>query len=337
MHHSIIIGLQGSTLTSSEKILLEKPYVSGVLLLAPNMTSEAQVKSLTRDIKGIRPEESFLITADFEAKRVWRAKNEDGSPCDYLPQPQESMRDLGIQYENANAQERLDLLKTWEDYAKELGLGLLNLGINVNLAPVLDSHHDDSQIIGGIKRAFSANPACIIACARAFLRGFKSAGLHTNVKHWPDHGVANQDSHLEATIDYRNAADIKPHLHVYETLIGEGLVDSVMTAHVLYPSIDPDHIASRSQIWHDILHNDLQFKGTVHSDCMTMKGAGDSTLSDKLYDAFSSGTNSVILGGLAAGHPLHDKYPLNTVEDMMSSTEEALRMIGNSADHTNVL
>lgn len=328
MHaHRIIIGLQSTALTFAETELLRKPYVAGVLLLQPNIENKEQLLSLTASIKSNRPEASFLITADFEAKRVWRAKNQDGTFHTYLPQPLESMRSIGEQYEKGNTSDRGTLLVKLENYAYTLGQALLECGINVNFAPVLDTHYEQSEIIGSIHRAFSQDPSVILACSSAMYKGFKQAGLYTFGKHWIDHGFANNDSHLEATIDTRSKEELASHIELYRDLISQQLLDGIMTAHVLYPSIDPNHVASRSSACLKILREDLGFSGFICSDCMTMKGAGDDSLSDKLFDAFQSGTNYVILGGLPKSHPLHEKYPLFDAEIMAEQTEIALKRI----------
>ena len=76
--------------------------------------------------------------------------------------------------------------------------GLVNLGFNLNLAPVVDLNlNPDSPVIGGIGRCFSADPAEVVRHARAFIEGHRARGVPCTLKHFPGHGSAVDDSHMD--------------------------------------------------------------------------------------------------------------------------------------------
>ena len=126
--------------------------------------------------------------------------------------------------------------------------GLLNLGFNLNLAPVVDLNlNPDSPVIGGIGRCFSADPAEVVRHARAFIEGHRARGVPCTLKHFPGHGSAADDSHMD-------------------------LVDVTQTwSRVFNRAIDPDFPAtlSRAAIG-GLLRGELGFDGVVISDDVQM-------------------------------------------------------------------
>ena len=290
-------------LNEKEQHLLSKPYIGGVLLLRYNMPTPQILKDLIAAIKCIRSEnhcddEVFYFSADFECQNVWRApyKTEPLWTEEVMIKPYASMIELGKEYDLAESpQEKKILLDKYEKYAYTLGENLKDLGININLAPVADSHHENSPIIAKYGRAISSCPDTIYLISQAMLKGFKKAGLHTHLKHFPDHGYSMQDSHTNYATDDRDEDVLMKHCQIYEQLIQDGLVDSVMMSHVLYDKVDKLCVASRSEKWHKILRNDVKFRGDVLSDCMVMKGAGEEDMLGKITSAHDAGIDYVIL------------------------------------------
>lgn len=329
----LIISLSGHELSPQEATLLQSPAVSGVLLLSHNFKTKtqpdgteglegdlAQVASLTQSIRAQRTPcgdaDTFLISADFEGSPVWRAKNTRGEPWTHWFQAHQPLRQLGLAFESASQDERPSLLLAAERLAEDLGHALRALGINMNYAPVLDSHHAHSSIIGARQRAFSSDPETIFCLAHAFLSGFKKAGIHGVAKHFPDHGFAHADSHVTHTEDPRSLDALTSHLRIYQRLSEASVLDYVMTAHVRYPQVDPDHVASRSPLWHQLLR-DTGFSGQIISDCMMMKGSGPEAIWHRIQTAFEAGTHHVILGGFPSSHPLHALFPALAPDALM--------------------
>lgn len=143
-------------------------------------------------------------------------------------------------------------------------------GITHNLAPVVDANTNPANpVIGRLGRSFGADPAAVIAQARAFIEAHRAHGVTTTLKHFPGHGSSQADSHL-GLVDV--SATWQPlELDPYRVLIGEGLVDAVMTAHVFNGRLDPDLPATLSKATiTGLLRQELGYDGVVITDDMNM-------------------------------------------------------------------
>ena len=121
-------------------------------------------------------------------------------------------------------------------------------------------------------RTFSQSPERVTAHARAYLRGMHAAGILTALKHFPGHGSSFEDSH-QGFVDVTKTAYPTGELAPYRALIGEGVVDAVMTAHVFNRNVDPRDPATLSApTIAGILRRELGFSGLVVSDDLLMEG-----------------------------------------------------------------
>jgi beta-N-acetylhexosaminidase len=145
------------------------------------------------------------------------------------------------------------------------------LGFDWNFAPVADVHSEgDNPVIG--PRAWGETPEGVSAALAPVLRAFRAAGVASCLKHFPGHGDTRVDSHLAlptcdadaATLERRELAPFRAHL----------AADSVMTAHVVYPALDPGQPATFSRpIITDLLRGRLGFAGVCVTDALEMQGA----------------------------------------------------------------
>lgn len=150
------------------------------------------------------------------------------------------------------------------------------LGVQVAFGPVLDVNTEPSNPIIGI-RSLGDDPRHVETMARAFVEGAHSAGLLTTFKHYPAHGGSSEDSHgtlPEIPISCNQLEQV--HLRPYETLIGEGLADLVMTAHVWVPCLDPGETAWPATLSSEantrVLREELGFEGVLITDAFNMSG-----------------------------------------------------------------
>jgi beta-N-acetylhexosaminidase len=250
-------GTQGEGNADLERLVCGT-RAGGVLLFARNVVDAEQVATLTRWIAGRaracagRP---VLVAADAEGGRVMRL----GPPAGYTATL--SHQDLG----DGN-----DLALT-ELEARRIGGMLRAAGIGWNLAPVIDvGYNPANPVIVGSGRSFGADPARVAAHARAYLAGMRAAGVLTALKHFPGHGSSFADSHLgfvDVTDTARPALELAP----YRTLLAEGVVDSVMTAHVYNRRLDRRHPATLSHpTVAGLLRGQLGWRGVVVSDDLRM-------------------------------------------------------------------
>jgi beta-N-acetylhexosaminidase len=151
--------------------------------------------------------------------------------------------------------------------ARELALA----GINLNFAPVLDvNSNPNNPIIGA--RAFGATPAAVSAMSLAWARGLREGGVIPCGKHFPGHGDTDRDSHVDLPVVSKSWAELRA---VELAPFGEACragIEALMTAHVKYIALDPNHAATLSEaIVTGLLRHQLGYDGVVFSDDMEMK------------------------------------------------------------------
>ena len=147
----------------------------------------------------------------------------------------------------------------------------LACGIHLSFGPVADVNRNPRNPIIAT-RAFGTEPEGVTRLVRAYIRGCHAEGLLTTAKHFPGHGGTSQDSHeaLPVVADARDLLD-RTDLVPFRAAIEAG-VDTVMTAHVAFPALDPSRqpaTASRP-ILNDLLRDTLGFRGPVITDSLLM-------------------------------------------------------------------
>jgi beta-N-acetylhexosaminidase len=148
---------------------------------------------------------------------------------------------------------------------------LAGLGININFGPVVDlASNPTNPIIAKYGRAFSANEDTVIVMAKEFIKEHHKYGVLTSLKHFPGHGSSKDDTHL-GIADVTNTweeRELKP----YQALIDSGLVDAVMTSHIVNKKLDkqgnPGTLSA--DILNGILRQRLKFQGVIFTDDMQM-------------------------------------------------------------------
>jgi beta-N-acetylhexosaminidase len=150
------------------------------------------------------------------------------------------------------------------------------LGVNWVFAPDADvNNNPDNPVIN--TRSYSENPEEVAAHVKAYIEGAHSDPKNivlVTVKHFPGHGDTAEDSHLglarlDADKTRINAVELAP----FRAAIAAG-VDSVMTAHMAVPALEPENIPATvsSNILTALLRKDLNFQGITVTDAMDMRG-----------------------------------------------------------------
>ncbi len=266
----LLVGFRGTEVAGNQELyhLLCDLRVGGVILYerdaatggARNISSPEQVRRLTIDLRALSESCAGrvpLIAADNEGGAVMRLNARAGYP------PTLAHEELGD----------LDDVALTELEARRIGTMLREAGIDWNLAPVVDvGLNPFNTVVVQAGRTFSQRAERVTAHARAYLRGMNAAGILTALKHFPGHGSSFEDSHRDF-VDVTTTADLEAELLPYRTLIGEGVVDAVMTAHVFNRNLDPDYPATLSRrTIAGGLREGLGFEGLVVSDDLLMEG-----------------------------------------------------------------
>jgi beta-N-acetylhexosaminidase len=258
----LIIGFKGTQLQPHEREWLRQPVVSGTILFSRNFSSRDQVAALIEDIRSVRSDE-FFISVDQEGGPVQRFRE----GFTRLP----AIGRIGERFA-ADPKRAVELA---EEHAWLMASEMRAIDIDLSYAPVLDLDRGN-RIIG--ERSFSADPAIVSQLGLAYLRGMRLAGMAATIKHFPGHGSVREDTHVEAAVDRRTIdemreADMLP----FVDAVNAG-AEAVMMGHVTYPDVDSKP-AGYSRVWiEDILRGELNFRGVVMSDDISMaaaEGAGN--------------------------------------------------------------
>lgn len=180
-----------------------------------------------------------------------------------------------------------------EAAAFAMGLEMRTVGVNMNLAPVVDVHKAKNPVIG--LRSFSDEPQEVLALGKKALQGYKKAHLITTLKHFPGHGDVLADSHdelptLSKSLEQLEQGDLIPF---------HAPADVVMTAHLMVPALDPENCSTLSAKTLTYLRKTLGFTGVIITDSLVMKGVISrcDSVDEAAIQALAAGCDLILLGG----------------------------------------
>lgn len=262
----VLAGFRGLELTDADAIIqdLRTRNLGAAILFdqemadknlpTRNIQSPAQVKALVASLhRAART--PLIVSIDQEGGRVNRLKAAYGFPETL------SHEELGS---------RNDPRFTF-DHAEMIAKTLAGLGINLNLAPVVDlDANPDNPIIKGKRRSFHTNPEVVATHAIEYARAHQQHGVFTCPKHFPGHGSAMGDTHLGLVNVTKTWTERE--LIPFQRMIESGLTEIIMTAHVFNANLDPARPATLSgRVLQGILRDKLGYRGLIISDDMEMK------------------------------------------------------------------
>lgn len=206
------------------------------------------------------------------------------------------------------------------------------LGVNWIYAPVADLDVEPENPIIGV-RAFHSDPARAAACVAAWVRGCARGGALSCAKHFPGHGRTVGDSHIERPSVAAGRDVLEADLEPFRAGIAAG-VDSLMTAHVSYPALDPSGApATLSRpILHDLLRGELRFPGLVVTDALIMDGlVEDTSEASAAVRALASGCDALLYPDDTAGVIRAVAEAVERGALAAARVEDALRRIADAA------
>ncbi len=256
-----MVGFEGYSIDPLLREYILEWGVGGVIIFGRNIHDAAQVGELCSDLQRLRKEISdlpLLIAVDQEGGAIARFR--DG-PVLF---PGNMALGVGGTEEDAYLQGRI------------VGRELRKLGINMNLAPVLDLYSPPGNPSLGI-RSLGSDPRLVAALGRSLIKGQQEEGVIATAKHFPGKGRARLDSHedlprIDTPARELESRDIIP----FQAAIEEG-VRAVMTSHAAYPGLDgeDDLPATLSgEVIGRLLRKELGFKGLVVTDDLGMGAIG---------------------------------------------------------------
>ncbi len=249
----LVIGFDGTEFSPELRDLLSRIQPAGVILFARNIVNAQQTHQLLKDCQRA-VEERLFTCVDLEGGRVDRFRAVTG--------PAPSAADVF-----ATSDKRL-----FRRHGELIGRICAALGFNVDFAPVLDLAFEASRKVMA-SRAFSLNPQEVVAYAREFLAGLRSAKIVGAGKHFPGLGEGNLDSHRELPLIHKPfkklwEEDLVPYREMKREL------PMVLVNHANYPHVTADRLpASLSKKWiTDVLRRKIGYRGLIVSDDMEMGG-----------------------------------------------------------------
>lgn len=257
----LIAGFPSTEVDDHFNYIVEKLHIGNIILFARNIKAEKQLHELNVSIhkkvletNGVPP----FITIDQEGGMVTRI-------------------DKGVTFFPGNmALTASNIEKAAFNYGRYSARELKALGINLNLAPVLDVNNNPANPIIGV-RSYSDNPDTAGKQGADYVEGLQGEGVAAVGKHFPGHGDTDVDSHLALPLVPHQMKRLEEvELVPFKAAIKQG-VQGIMTAHVLFPAIEEEKMPATlsHKVITGLLRETLGFEGLVFTDCLEMNAIKD--------------------------------------------------------------
>ncbi len=251
------VGFHSKTIDKEIEDLIENYHIGGVIYFSRNIENLEQTASLSKNLQELALKNGaaipLFISVDQEGGKVRRIKD-----LTYFP----ANIEIG-----ATGDKELSR-KIAVSTAKELK----KLGINVNLAPVLDVNNNPVNPVIG-ERSFGADPELVAEMGLAYIEGLQSQGIIATAKHFPGHGDTEVDSHFDLpVINHARERLDQVELYPFKKAIEVG-VDTIMVGHIHFSALEPETAipATLSKaVLNDLLREELNFEGVIITDDMEM-------------------------------------------------------------------
>lgn len=273
-----MIGFEGIEITSDLRKWMREYQPGGIILFSRNLVDPVQIAHLTNDLQALAGDIPLLIAIDQEGGRVSRLPSGFTifPPAATVAQP--GSTELAYQAAAVTAKE------------------LRAVGINMNMAPVLDIHTNPSNPIIG-NRAFGTEPEQVCLMGTATIAGLHDHRVLACGKHFPGHGDTSTDSHVELPVVHASRQRLEDvELRPFQYAINHGL-QAMMTAHVHYPALDPTNPATLSPtIISGLLRQQMGFSGVILSDDLEMRAILDhSKVGDAAVHSLQAGVDMLLV------------------------------------------
>ena len=265
--------------------LIERYHLGGVIYFAwsNNVNDPQQIAGLSNGVQGVATSSGAgipaLISTDQEGGIVARVLE----PATQFP----GNMALGATRRHS-----------WARSAAEItGAELRAIGINQNFAPVADVNVDPRNPVIGV-RSYSSRSSLVSEMTAAQVTGYRAEEIAATAKHFPGHGDTDVDSHtglpvIDHTREELASIDLPP----FHAAIDSD-VDSIMTAHIVVPAIDPSgRPATLSEpILTGLLRNEMGYQGVIITDALTMEGVREMFGDERVpIEAIKSGADQLLM------------------------------------------
>ncbi len=280
----IMTYFHGETANEEAKTLIQDTKIGGIIYYtwSNGLTSPKQVKTLSEKLQEFALTNPnpipLLIATDQETGIVNRLK--EGFTL----------------FPGNRAVGEIKDAKIAETIGLYVGRELKNVGINMNLAPVVDVNNNPKNPVIGV-RSFGEDPELVSLLGQGALNGYKKANVIATLKHFPGHGDTTTDSHENLPIVHKSQEELeKVELSPFKALAPSA--QAIMTAHIL-TAFDSQHCATISKSTLDYLRETIGFQGVIVSDSLVMEGLLKQcqTIDEAAIRSLNAGCDLLLLGG----------------------------------------
>ena len=178
----VVFSYRGLTVPATLLKQIRAGQAAGVIFFGGNISNEAQIASVIKQLR--RAQQQSPVSAP-----LLLMTDQEGGLVRRLPgAPAMSEKQIGASSDPSAA-------------ASQAGTGagrnLAGVGMNVNLAPVLDVYYKSGNFIDQFQRSYSSNASTVTACGRAFITAQQRAGVAATAKHFPGLGSATTSQNTD--------------------------------------------------------------------------------------------------------------------------------------------
>jgi len=252
----VIFSYSGLHVPSSLLRQIRAGQAAGVIFFGGNISSEAQIASVIRQLRQAQRQSPvaspLLLMTDQEGGLVRRLP---GAPV-------LSAKQIGASGNPAAAASQA---------GTAAGKNLAGVGMNVNLAPVLDVYYQSGNFIDQFRRSYSSRASTVATCGEAFITAQQRVGVAATAKHFPGLGSAttSQNTDIRPVTLYVSGSGLRATDEApYRAAIAAG-VKLVMASWAVYPALDAHHPAGLSPaVIQGELRGRLRYQGVTVTDAI---------------------------------------------------------------------
>jgi beta-N-acetylhexosaminidase len=285
-----MLGFEGTSLTQANQALIQGLHLGGVTLFGRNIETGAQLARLDHELQTIADPVPLFISVDQEGGLVVRVT----SGATIFP---------GNMAVGATGDPLLA-----RSLAEASASELLAMGINMDLAPVVDVNTNPLNPVIGV-RAFGSNVDLVSAFASQTVDGLQSSGVSAVAKHFPGHGDTAVDSHRDLPVVPHSVERLQSLEFVPFQAAMQAGVDGIMTAHLYLPQVEPqqDLPATLSKtVLTGVLRDQLGYRGLILTDALDMDAIKkDRPAAEAAVQAFEAGADMLLIAGINSDDRMH--------------------------------
>lgn len=278
----IMAGLPGTTLDESTIELIQELRICNFILFRRNIQTPLQLKRLCRDLAA--------VCSRFRLPPPLIAIDQEGGSVARLPPPFSQFDDARLISQADNPEESA------RNFARTCARELRSVGINMNLAPVLDVCPVGQGCVME-RRCLSEDPDEVATLGAIIINEMQHNGIAACAKHFPGLGQVTKDPHQDMPFVDKKREDLsKEDLIPFKRAMRTD-VAAIMTSHTIYLDLDQKHPATLSPaILTNLLREKLAYRGLIITDDLEMGAIeNNQSVENAALEAFMAGADLLLI------------------------------------------